>query len=436
MSHAVLRRMLTERVLGGHRAAEWARSGLSTTAAQILVQGLGFAAGIVVIRMLPPRQYAFYTIATAGLGMMTVLTDSGVSGSMLALGGAVWKDRAQLGKVIGTGLALRGQFAWAALLVAIPLIGFLVHRQGGSWLESAAVPASLIPLFLATVSGQLLEIVPRLHQALLPVQSLQVRVNASRLVLLILSLPALPVAWIALLVASAPQWWSNLRLRKLADRWADWRVPGERQIRARVSMQLRRTMPDAFYYAFSGQLTTWLISLFGHQQGVATIGALGRLAMILTVFGTAFNVVAVPRFARIASTGWHQVRRRYVQAQLALAAVCAAAVFAIAAFPNAALALLGRNYAGSQHDAVLMSICSAVSVLCAAAFQLGAVRGIVAPPAITIPTMAAGQILAIALLPLHTVSGIIWIGIVNALIQWALYVLYFLYRPRSLAAAT
>ncbi|HUN24784.1 MAG TPA: hypothetical protein VMU67_00650 [Steroidobacteraceae bacterium] len=425
--------MLPEPFFGGRRAAEWFRSGLSTTAAQILVQGLGFAAGILVIRFLPPRQYAFYTIATAGLGMMTVLTDGGVSGSMLALGGAVWMDRAKLGRVIATGLALRGRFAGAALFVAVPLIGFLVHRQGGSWLESAAVPASLVPLFLATVSGQLLEIVPRLHQALPSVQGLQVRANASRAALLVLSLTALPYAWIALLVASAPQWWSNLRLRKLADRWADWREPGEPEIRARVRAQLRRTMPDAFYYAFSGQLATWLISFFGHEQGVATVGALGRLAMILTVFGTAFNVVAVPRFARVPSIEPRRVRRRYIQAQLALVAVCTVTVLAIAAFPGAAVALLGHHYAGSQHEAVLMSLCSALAVLGAAAFQLGAARGTVAPPAIAIPCMAVGQLLAIALLPLRTVSGVIWIGIVNALIQWTLYVVYFLYRHQPAA---
>lgn len=412
----------------GHRVAEWARSGLSTAAAQLLVQGLGFAAGILVLRILSPRQYAFYTIATAGLGMMTVLTDSGVSGTMLSLGGAVWKDRAELGKVIATGLALRARFACAAILVGIPFMGFLVHRQGGSWLEAAVVPASLIPVFLAMVSGQLLEIVPRLHQALRPVQSLQVRVNASRLALLALLLSAWPYAWIAVLAAAVPQWWSNLRLRQLAYRWADWRVSGESEIRARVGAQLRRTMPDAFYYAFSGQLTTWLISLFGHERSVATVGALGRLAMIISVFGTAFNIVAVPRFARVPAIEWRQVRRRYLQSQIALLAVCTLAVLAIAACPGGVVALLGRSYAGSQHDAVLMSICSAISVLCAAAFQLGAVRGIVAPPAFTIPSMIAGQTLAIALLPVSTVSGVIWVGIVNVLIQWGLYLLYFLHR--------
>jgi hypothetical protein len=97
------------------RRSEWARSALFTSAAQAAVQLLAFVAGIVVIRILEPEQYAYYTIAVTALGAMTTLTDGGIGGGVLAQGGMVWQDRHKLGAVIAAALDLRKRFALAAM---------------------------------------------------------------------------------------------------------------------------------------------------------------------------------------------------------------------------------------------------------------------------------------------------------------------------------
>lgn len=48
-----------------------------TGGAQILVQAIGFISGIMVIRLLSPQQYAYYTLANTVLGTMVVLADGG-----------------------------------------------------------------------------------------------------------------------------------------------------------------------------------------------------------------------------------------------------------------------------------------------------------------------------------------------------------------------
>jgi O-antigen/teichoic acid export membrane protein len=404
--------------------------------AQGAVQVVGFAAGVLVIRFLSPREYAYYTIATAGLGMMTVLTDGGIGSSVLALGGSVWQDRVRFGLVIATGMRLRRTFSRFALALGLPLMVLLLHRQGGSWIESVLVAASVVPVFLATVSGHLLEAVPRLHQSLRSLQLLQMAAGAGRLILIAVVVPLWPLAMLANLVAAIPQWSANLRLRTMVEQRVDWRGPGTPELAERMMSQVRRTLPSSIYYALSGQLSVWLISLFGKSDSVAAIGALGRPTMALTILSVAFNAVAVPRFARIPAGQPRHVRARYFQSQLAVLLLCIVFLALLAGFSGPVLAVLGPHYAGLDRELVQMGVGISIAVLGGAAYTLGAARGIVAPPALTVPFSILLQIGLIAILPVATVSGVLWVGILSALGQWLVYLAYFEWKYRGGSVST
>ena len=413
-----------------HRFIDWIWSGLSTTAAQAIVQGLGFAAGILVVRCLSVREYAFYTIATTGLGAMSVLTDGGIGTSVMALGGAAWQDREKLGAVIAAGIRMRQRFSWAAMLIGVPLMIFLMRRLGAAWTEAVLIALSVVPAFLATVTGHLLETAPRLHQALLRLQLVQVANNAIRLLLTALVIPFWPLAALANLAAAVPQWWANRRLRHMADDWAAWRTPADPGIGERIASQVRRTLPGCVYYAFSGQLMVWLISLFGRTSNVAAIGALGRLAMAFAVFGLAFNALAVPRFARIPADDTARIRRRYVQSQALFTAACTLPVILLALLPGPFLALLGPNYLGLRHEVVLVGIASVATLASGAAYTLSAARGVIAPPALTITASILLQVLLIVALPMGTLAGVIWVGILTSVGQWLIYFVNFMLHQR------
>src|SRR5262245_44789036 len=101
-----------------------------TGGVQAAIQACGFLGGLVAIWLLPVQEYAYYTIANAVLGTMTVLADSGVAQSVLAQGGKVWQDSQALGGVVAGGMALRRRFAAFALLVSLPILYYLLHQHG------------------------------------------------------------------------------------------------------------------------------------------------------------------------------------------------------------------------------------------------------------------------------------------------------------------
>jgi hypothetical protein len=75
----------------------WGKLISITGSVQLILQALGFASGILIIRLLPVQEYAFYTLANTMLGTMTVLSDGGISAGVMAQGGRVWKDKEKLG---------------------------------------------------------------------------------------------------------------------------------------------------------------------------------------------------------------------------------------------------------------------------------------------------------------------------------------------------
>jgi O-antigen/teichoic acid export membrane protein len=396
--------------------------------AQGVVQLLTFVSGLLVIRLLAPEQYAYYTIAQTVLGAMTVLSDSGLSSGVLAQGGRVWQNPLGLGTVLQTGLAMRRRIAAAVVVVMLPVAYLLMRHQAAPVETAVAVTLSIVPLFAATLTTNLLEVVPRLHQQLLPLQRIQLGANVGRLLGLAAVLPLLPYASAACVVAAVPQLWVAARLRRQAARHADPHAPNDREVRRALLGQVRRLLPLALYYALSGQLTVLLVSVFGSTHEVAALGALGRLAMVLSAVGAAFTMIALPRFARIPPEQHRLISVRYWQAQGALVAVCAVPMLLLAAFPAPVLAVLGPSYSGLEHEAQLFAASTVITSLSGAALALGAARDVITPSAVAVPYAIAVQVVLIMCLPVDTIAGVIWVSLGGALAQWVLNVGYFMRR--------
>jgi hypothetical protein len=144
--------------------------------------------------------------------------------------------------------------------------------------------------------------------------------------------------------------------------------------------------------------------------------------------------MAIPRFARIPASQRSLVHARYHQSQLVLMAICLLVLGILVALSDPVLAILGPPYKGLHRELALMGVSFSTAILAGAAYGLGVARGIVVPATISIPLNLLVQIAAIAWLPLNTVAGVLWIGILSGLGQWLVYLAYFEWRFRNRAA--
>lgn len=420
------------------RAASWLRLISETGAWQAGVAAIGFASGIAVVRLLDVEQYAIYTIANSLLGALVVLGDSGISSGAMSQGGSVWKDRYKLGAVVNTALLVCRWFALAAALIAIPAAMFLLARHGAPLVLSLAVSAILIPCFVLSVRNSILQIPIKLHQDVRPLQRIQFGSNVVRLLLLGAVLPFAPYALIALGAAAMSTAYANMQISRRGHLYLDESAERDPAAREEIMRLVWRMLPGSTYYCIQGQLTIWLISVFGNTTAVAQLGALGRLGMVTSIVAAVATTLVVPRFARLPGVRSLLLGRLFI-VLIALVFICSIGLGVVALFPRAFLWILGSAYSSLHEELILMAVASAFSLIGGILVSLCFSRGLIPNPAVAIPFGVLAQIVFIALNDISTVKGVLLMSVgVSAaiLVFYAVYLFTRISRVSHAHAAT
>ena len=393
------------------KAIYWGKLISITGGAQALVQGIGLLCGILVIRLLPVQEYAWYTITNTMLGTMTVLADGGISAGIMAQGGKVWKDKVKLGVVLATGLDLRKKFAIGSLLLTVPMLFYLLLHHMASWLLAILILFSLVPAFFSALSDAVLEIVPKLHQDIPALQINSIKVSLGRLILSAISLFFFPFTFVAILAGGIPRIFGNFGLKKIATGFASKDQVPDTEVRSLILKSVKRILPGAIYYSLSGQITIWLISVFGSSSSVANVGALGRLAMVLSVLSSLLGTLVIPRFARLSDHS-NKLLNRYLQINLGLVLLGLITIVIVFLFSTQALWILGPNYSNLKTEFVLCIAGSYLGLMAGSLFTLNASRGWTIHPVISIGVNLLAIIIGITLINISTLRGLFIFNII------------------------
>jgi len=372
---------------------------------QAFVQALGLAAGLLIVRTLPKREYAFYTIGNTMLSTILVLADSGISSALSAIGGRVWQDSRQLGSLLNTALQLRRQLGVVTLIGVAPVLIWLLTQNGASRLTEVGV-------VIAVLAGSGFELVTRIYSIALRLRSeirqIQKQALLSALVKLAIVTGAFfifmnaTVAIFSVVIGYAVQYGM---LRRWVHREVDRSAPADPAMRSEIVSVLKKQAPHSIYYCLEGQIMIWLISIFGNAEGVANVGALGRLAVIFALLSSVLAEVVLPAFARIQSV--HHLRRRYIQIVAAYTSLAVLSIAAVAVFPQQILGILGRQYSGLHAEGVLMAAYAVVSTTAGLLWGINCARAWIVPPAVLIPCTIIVQVVLISFLNLSTVKGVL-----------------------------
>jgi O-antigen/teichoic acid export membrane protein len=405
------------------RVFHWGKLISITGGAQVIVQGIGLICGILVIRLLPIQEYAWYTIANTMLGTISLLADGGISTGVMAQGSKVWQDKEKLGMVLATGLYLRKRFAAVSLVISTPILVYLLLHHGSGWLTIILITASLIPAFFAALSDSLLEIIPKLHQDIISLQKNQLTVSIGRLILTSLLLFIFPFTFIAILASGIPRAIGNLRLKKLTVVFADKHQKPDSETQKKILNTVKKILPGSIYYCFYGQITIWLISVFGTSSSVAEVGALGRLAMVLTLLNIMFSTLIIPRFARLSNHS-NTVLIRFLQIQFGLFLIGLGILGIVYTFSARALWILGPHYAGLQIELILSIAGSYLGLMAGILFSLNTSRGWTINPVISIAINLAAIVLGILFIDISTIRGLFVFNIFVAGTDVLIYLSY------------
>jgi O-antigen/teichoic acid export membrane protein len=395
------------------RALQRARVVGSFAAVQATVQIIGFLSGILLVRSLEQREYAYFTIANTMQGTINVLADIGISIGLVSIGGRVWRDRHRFGQLINTALGLRRKLGTVAVLIVTPLLYFMLVKNGASPVYAGILIAVvLFGLFIQLTLG-VLSVVPRLHSDIGRIQTIDLTGAIARLFVLLALLFIFLNAGVAVAVGSAAMLLQYWMLRKYVARVVDLNAPENEEDRAAMRGFIRNQAPNAVFFCLQGQITVFLISFFGnHARSVAEVGALGRLAMIFAVLSNLLTNVFAPAFARCQSP--RRLRWQYAGIVGAVAAFSLVVLGAAALFPKAFLFVLGSKYTHLEHELVLMVAGAVASALTGTFWALNSSKAWIGGSWLYIPLTLATQIGLIPFTDFTTVRGVLVFNLISA----------------------
>ncbi|RZK42726.1 MAG: polysaccharide biosynthesis protein [Hymenobacter sp.] len=416
------------------KVLEWGKLITITGGAQVLVQLTGFLSGIAIIRLLPIQEYAFYTLANTMLGAMVMLSDSGVGSGVMAESGKVWQDKQKLGVVLATGLHLRKRFAIVSLLFTLPVLVYLLSSHGASWLTIGLIIAAIIPAALAALSDSLLEIAPKLHQDIKPLQRNSAEVSLIRLALSGLLVFLAPFTFAALLANGLPRIYGNYRLRKVGERFAEGNMSPDPAIQASIIRGVKRTLPIVIYSCLSGQLTIWLISFFGKTDGISQIGALSKIGALFNLISVLLSTLVVPRFSRMPAFR-QGLLKSFLLIQAGTFVITIFLVFGIWLFSNQILWVLGKNYAHLNYQLLLVAISNSIGLMVGVCSQLVLSRGWFLNPYILVVINFLSTVLSLTFFKMTSLVAILYFDITVLIIAYLLASVFGIISIRKLPLA-
>ncbi|RYE20586.1 MAG: polysaccharide biosynthesis protein [Sphingobacteriaceae bacterium] len=430
-------KVLAQRISNNLRYAkvfEWGKLITITGGAQVLVQLTGFLSGIIIIRLLPIQEYAFYTLANTMLGAMIMLSDSGVGSGVMAESGKVWQDREKMGRVLATGLNLRKRFAIISLLFTLPVLVYLLSSHGADWLTILLITGAIIPSALAALSDSLLEIAPKLHQDIKPLQRNSAEVSVIRLALSGLLVFFAPFTFSALFANGLPRIYGNYKLRKLGERFASVNESPDPIIQEAIIRGVKRTLPIVIYSCLSGQLTIWLISFFGKTDGISQIGALSKIGALFNLVLIILSTLIVPRFSRM-PVSKQGLLKYFLSIQVGTLAITLVLILGIWLFSDQILWVLGKNYEHLNYQLLLVGISNSIGLMVSVCSQLALSRGWFLNPYIIIVINFVSVILSLTFFKMTSLVAILYFDITFLIITYLLAFAFGLFSIYKLPSA-
>jgi O-antigen/teichoic acid export membrane protein len=406
---------------------KWTKLISITAISQIVVQALGFLSGILIIRLLPLQEYAYYTLANTMLGTISVLSDGGISNGVMAQGGKVWQDKEKLGTVLATGLYLRQKFSIGSLIVSIPILFYLLLHNGASILTSILISLALIPAFYATLSDSLLEIVPKLHQKILPLQYNQLIVNTWRLFLSTISLFVFPWSFVAVIASGIPRVYGNYKLRKIVNEDIDNNQLVDLKIKKEIINYVAKSLPGLIFFCISGQLTIWLISILGKTSSIASFAALNRIGVLISMVGGLFSLILIPRFSRL-SLNKFLIWKKIIIIFTGILIFSVSIILVTFLFSSQALYILGDNYNNLNYELVLTVVLNCISLSTGLLSNICSCRGFILNMLIYITLSCVAIIIGLILFELTSLKSLLEYNIFVASCQLIIYFIYTLLK--------
>ncbi len=383
---------------------------------QSAVQLLNAATGLLLLRLMTKPDFAIYAIALGIQGMITILTDIGFGGAISGLVGTRYQDKDVLGSYIKTASHLRQVLLLIICGAGILLAGLFRNAKFEAYGRQELVLLSLAVLLTVQFQAwaSYYEIPLLLNNKLVLFYSPQIAAAALRIVS---SVVLYYMHWISAITVIMANTLSivvmGVSYRFMARRWIHVPRKASREHGREMMRFLVPLLPGTVYQALQGQISLFLIAVFGHMGQIAEVAAAGRIGQLFLLLNSSNGVLIGPYFSKSPRSLF---RKRYLNAMSAVTAVALIVVASAKICPGAYLLLLGAKYSNLTPQVQLVIYASAIGYLTGAMWTIAVARKWIFwwSGSIQVIVLTLVQLVCVMFLPLSTSEGVLKMNIYTA----------------------
>ncbi|MCM8775345.1 MAG: hypothetical protein NC930_03205 [Candidatus Omnitrophica bacterium] len=363
-------------------------------AGQGLAQLINLVTGFLILRFLSLEEYAFYLIANVLLTIGNIGSDMGLSQALITFGSQVKDDSYKLGTIFKTAQKYRRQLYFFMSILVVVLMPLMTGRHHWS-LNYVSLCICIVLLSNWFQQGiNLRGSVLYIHQDTKGLTYSSGGGAILRLVMVLAVCPAWPYAINVLIINLLGFGMTNAILNGKCRPYMQEVVTPSLEQEAVLKKFIRPLIAHNIFYMFQGQISIFLLSIFGYVASIAQVGALSRLGQILSLILLLNPFFIHPYFARI------QDKKTYIekglQVILFLSFISALVLISSLAFPQWWLIILGENYKNFTAELPVALVCSLISLFDAVIFTMRIAQGYTRGQSWTIAVGIGIQILFLA----------------------------------------
>jgi O-antigen/teichoic acid export membrane protein len=309
---------------------------------QVLIQLVNMVVGIVLIHILPVRDYAFYTIGVTVAAIAALIANPGVTHWLITVASQAGGDGARMSQ-LATAVRRRSRLFLALGTPAIvALTAGMLWRAGWSVVSQLSLAGVVMTMAFLRIDSQVVTAllnVKREPRGLFWIGFIEAGV---RLALTPLSW-LFPVGLLAVAVNAIGVLFANRYSVRLFSKLGGGAAPSPAaDDERRLTAFLTPLVPMNLYYAFQGQISVLLLGLVGKSVLIAQYGAVTRLNQIILIANMLNPFLVQPMLA--SQTRRSDYLRRVMFILGALTVAGAVLIGSSLATPQLWLFVLGRKY--------------------------------------------------------------------------------------------
>jgi hypothetical protein len=199
----------------------------------------------------------------------------------------------------------------------------------------------------------------------------------------------------------------------MARRWIHVPRKASKEHSREMIRFLTPLLPGTVYQALQGQISLFLIAVFGHVGQIAEVAAAGRIGQLFLLLNSSNGVLIGPYFSKSPRPLF---RKRYLNAMGCVAAVALMVVASAKLCPGAYLLLLGAKYSNLTPQVQLVIYASAIGYFTGAMWTIAVARKWIFwwSGSMQVIVLTLVQFVCVVFLPLSTSEGVLKMNIYTA----------------------